>query len=123
MEYFIYAGGIYTSLLIVFHLLFWRIFKWRERLAPLDWVNRSTVQVLNLGITFLFVMLAYVSFFHTRELLHSELGKSLLIFISALWFFRAALQIHFYKLKHPASIGLTGYFLLGGILYGAPLVA
>lgn len=122
-ELFIIGGGIYMLMLDVFHLLFWLIFDWPESLKPLDQINRSTIQVLNLSITFIFVIIAYISLAHTEELLATELGLSLLILISVLWLFRAAQQVVFYGLKYPASIGLTVYFLVGALLYGLPCLS
>jgi len=121
-ETLIIVGGIYTVGLIVFHLLFWRIFKWPETLVTLNSVNKATIQVLNISITFIFVIFAYVSFAHTNELLNTQLGKSLLVLISILWLFRAVQQVVFYKLKHKASVGLTVYFLIGAFLYGIPVI-
>ena len=119
-EALVLAGGVYTVLLIVFHLLFWHIFKWPEALNSLDKVNRSTMQVLNLSITFVFVIFAYVSFMHVDELLGSPLGKLLLVLVSMLWLFRAIQQLMFYGTGHKASVGLALYFLLGALLYGIP---
>lgn len=121
-ELLILAGGAYTILLIVFHVLFWRIFKWPETLDSLNYINKATIQVLNISITFIFFIFAYVSFAHTQELLNTPLGKSLLVLISVLWLFRAVQQVIFYKLKHRASVGLALYFLLGAFLYGAPVI-
>lgn len=119
-EHLIIAGGFYNILLIIFHLLFWRLFKWPETINSLNYVNKATIQVLNISITFIFFIFSYISFAHTQELINTPLGHSLLILISALWFFRAAQQIYFYKLKHIASIGLTFFFILGGMFYGVP---
>jgi hypothetical protein len=119
-EILIIGGGVYMVALIVFHILFWRLFKWPETLASLNNINRSTIQVLNLSITFIFVIFAYISFVHADELLGTELGKSVLILISMLWLFRAVLQVVFYDISHKASIGLTIYFIIGSILYGIP---
>ena len=80
------------------------------------------MQVLNISITFIFFIFAYVSFAHTQELLNTRLGNSLLVLISCLWLFRAAQQVVFYKLKHKASVGLTAFFLLGAFLYGMPVI-
>ena len=121
-ETLIIIGGIYTVALIIFHLLFWRIFKWPESLETSNFINRATIQVLNISITFIFFIFAYISFLHTQELLNTQLGKSLLILISCLWLFRAVLQIIFYKFRHKASIGLTIYFLVGAFLYGVPVI-
>ena len=72
-EILLLVAGAYTAGLIVFHLLFWRIFDWPNKLAGLDPVNRSTMQVLKLSITFIFGIFAWLSFFHVRELLGAVL--------------------------------------------------
>lgn len=122
-EILIISGGVYTVVLIIFHVLFWRIFNWPETLEPLNHINKATIQVLNISITFIFLLFAFVSFFHTQELLETPLGNTFLIFISTLWLFRAGQQVVFYKLKHKASIGLAVYFLVGAFLYGMPAIA
>ncbi len=121
-EVLVVLGGVYTVLLIIFHVLFWRIFKWPETLMSLSVVNRSTMQVLNISITFIFFIFAYVSFAHTDELLNTRLGHSLLSLIACLWLFRAVQQVIFYKLKDRASLALTFCFLLGAVLYGIPAI-
>lgn len=121
-EILIITGGAYTVGLIIFHVLFWRIFKWSETLQSLNDVNKSTMQVLNISITFIFGIFAYISFVHTNELINTRLGNALLILLSCLWIFRAVQQVIFYKLKHKASVGLALYFLVGAFLYGAPAI-
>lgn len=121
-EILIIAGGFYTVALIIFHALFWRIFNWPETLMPLNYINRATMQVLNISITFVFFIFAYISFAHTHELINTQLGNSLLVLISCLWLFRTAQQVIFYKLKHKASVGLTFFFLIGAFLYGVPVI-
>ena len=121
-ELLIIGGGVYTTALIVFHLLFWRLFKWPQTLIALNDVNKATIQVLNISITFIFGIFAYISFVHTQDLLNTHLGRTLLVLISALWLFRAMQQILFYKLKHKISVGLALYFMVGSILYGAPVI-
>ena len=98
--------------------VFWRIFNWPQTLMSLNNTNRATMQVLNISITFIFFILAYISFSHTDELLKTQLGNSLLVLIACLWIFRAAQQVIFYKLQHKASVGLTLFFLTGAFLYG-----
>jgi len=121
-EILIIAGGVYTTGLILFHIFFWKIFKWPKTLEPLSHVNKSTMQVLNISITIIFVIFAYISFVHTHELINTQLGNTLLASISCLWILRAIQQVLFYKLNHKASIGLTFYFLIGSLLYGVPII-
>jgi len=121
-EKLIIAGGIFNLALIIFHLMFWRIFKWPETISSLSFTNKATIQVLNISITFIFFIFSYISFAHTQELITTPLGNSLLVLMSILWLFRALQQIWFYKLKHIASIGLTIFFIIGAALYGIPVI-
>ena len=96
MEALIIAGGFYNIGLIVFHLLFWRIFNWDEELRSLSFVNRATMQVLNISLTFAFIIYSYISFAHTTELLTSSLGHGLLVLMALFWLARAIQQIVFF---------------------------
>lgn len=120
-EALIFAGGVYTVALIVFHVFFWRIFKWPESLASLNHVNRATMKVINISLTFIFFIFAYISFAHADDLLNTGLGRAMLVLISMLWLFRAVLQLVFYGWRHKASVAFTIYFLLGAFLYSAPV--
>lgn len=121
-ENLIIAGGIYNIILIIFHISFWRIFNWPDTINTLSHINKSTIQVLNISITFVFGIFAYISIVHTQELLTTSLGNTLLVFMSALWLFRAIQQVIFYKLKHRASLGLFLFFVGGSIIYAFPVV-
>ena len=122
MESLIKLGGIYNIILVVFHLLFWRIFNWKDDLRSLSFLNKSTMQVVNLSLTIVFVIFAYISLAHTNELLSTPLGKSLLASMALLWLARSAMQVIFYKLKHWSSVAFLFYFLAGGLLYGIPAI-
>lgn len=112
------AGGVFNLAFAIFHLLFWRLFAWKEQLAQLSFINRAIVQVLNLCLTFAFVIFAYVSFAHTQELLTTALGRTLLLGVAVFWFLRAVYQALFFKLRHWASWAFLGAFIGGSVLYG-----
>ncbi len=80
------------------------------------------MQVLNISITSIFFIIAYISFAHTNELLSTKLGHTLLVLLSSLWLSRAVQQVVFYKLKQKASVALTFYFLIGALLYALPVI-
>jgi tryptophan-rich sensory protein len=122
MELLIKLGGAYHILLIIFHLLFWRIFNWQHDLISLSFINRQTMQVMNIILIFIFLIFAWISLVHTQELLSTPLGNHLILLICLLWIVRSVLQVVFYKLNHWASFLLLGYFLAGGILYGIPAI-
>ena len=122
MELLIKLGGVYNIILVVFHLLFWRIFNWKDDLKSLSFLNEQTMQVLNLSLTIVFVMFAYISLVHSNELLTTPLGKSLLFSMALLWLARTAMQAVFYKLKHWSSVAFLAYFFAGALLYGIPAI-
>ncbi|MCF8031632.1 MAG: hypothetical protein K9K66_01435 [Desulfarculaceae bacterium] len=120
--YFIYAGGVLHIGWAVFHLLFPRIFKWGKALEPLDSLNRSIYQVLNLCLTFYFAAAAYLSLAFGPELMSSALGRKLLAVFAAFWLLRLALQQRFFRMVHPLSLLLSLAFLITMLTYGLPLV-
>lgn len=44
----IMIGGIYAFGFLIFHLMFWKIFKWKEQLAKIWPANSAILQVENL---------------------------------------------------------------------------
>lgn len=122
MEYLIKAGGIYNIALVIFHLLFWRIFNWKDDLRSLSFLNRAIMQVLNLSLTFAFVIFSYISLVHTKELISTSLGQSLLSLIALFLFARSAEQVVFFKLKNWRSMAFFVFFLVGTALYAVPAI-
>lgn len=120
MELLIKAGGIYNITLVIFHLLFWCIFNWKEDLRSLNFLNRAIMQVLNVSLTFAFVIFSYISLMHTKELISTSLGQSLLTLIALFWFARSIGQIIFFKLKNWRSTAFLIFFLIGTALYAIP---
>ncbi|MCP4573460.1 MAG: hypothetical protein GY838_13975 [bacterium] len=116
----IHLGGCYHLLLIVFHLLFWRIFDWRHDLQSLSFLNRAIMQVLNIMLTAAFGVFAWISFRHADALLGTDLGRDLLLFMSVFWLLRAGLQAVFFGARHLVSWAFLAFFVLGSVLYGIP---
>ncbi len=121
-ETLIKLGGFYNILLIIFHVMFWRIFNWREDLKTLSFLNKAIMQVINISLTLVFAIFSYISLAHTNDLLSTPLGNALLSLIALFWFARAAQQVIFFKLKHWSSWAFMFFFVLGGVLYGVPVV-
>ena len=119
-EIMILFGGVFNLGFVIFHLLFWRVFRWKKDLVSLTFINRSVMQILNLCLTFVFLIMAYVSFFHYSEIIQTGLGNALLVSFSLFWFLRAIEQVVFFGIKNKASIFLTLIFLLGSVIYLFP---
>ena len=122
MELLVKAGGIYNFVLVIFHLLFRHIFRWDEDLRSLSFLNRAIMPVLNLSLTLAFVIFGYISLVHTKELLTTPLGQSLLILMAVFWFVRAIEQPVFFGLKHWGSVAFMLFFLAGSVLYAVPAI-
>jgi hypothetical protein len=121
-EVMILTGGFYNLGFAIFHLMFWRLFRWKRDLSSLTFINRSVMQILNLCLTFVFLLMAYISFFNTSELIQTNLGKALLVGFSLFWFLRMIEQIIFFGIRNLISIALTLVFLFGCVIYLIPLI-
>ena len=119
----IVAGGIFCLGFAVFHLFFWRLFHWKEDLASLTAINRAVMQIMNLCLMFIFLAMAYVSFFHTLEMASTSLGRTLLVAFSLLWLLRAVEQVIFFGIRNRLSVAFTLIFLLGSLIYAVPVLA
>jgi len=122
MESILLVGGFYHLAGAVFHLMFWKLFHWNKELATLNALNRAVMQILNLCLTFVFIMFAYLSIFYRAELLSTGLGRAVLLLISVFWILRAVEQIVFFGLKSRLSIGMFLIFLTGAFLYSFPFL-
>jgi hypothetical protein len=121
-EILLIAGGLFNIGLAVFYLFFWKVFHWKKDLAKLTSVNRAIMQTLNICLIFVFLMMAYVSFFHRAGMLSTNLGNSPLIFFSLGWFLLAVEQVIFFKIKHRVSLVFTFIFLVGSTIYLLPTI-
>ena len=121
-EVSLFTGGIFNLGFTIFHLFFWKLFDWRNDLASLTPVNRSVMQILNLCLTFMIFLMAYLSLFLPRELLTTKLGNILLIAFALFWFLRMLEQIFVFEVKNGLSVVFTLIFLLGSIFYVVPAI-
>jgi hypothetical protein len=118
----LYTGGFYSLGFAVFHLLFWKLFRWKADLRSLMPINRGIMQILNLRLISVFLLFALLSLLFPRELLSTELGTVLLAAMSVFWFGRAVEQVVFFGLQTGASIAFFVIFIAGGTIYLLPCV-
>jgi len=121
-EISLFAGGVFNLGFAVFHLFFWKLFDWKKDLASLTPINRSVMQILNLCLTFMIFVMSCVSLFMPREMLTTNLGKSLLVAFALFWFFRMLEQIFVFEVRGRLSVVFTLIFLLGSIFYIIPVI-
>ena len=113
------TGGLYSLAFAVFHMLFWRVFRWKADLQRLIPVNRAIIQVLNLRLIYVFLVMGLATVLFPVALLSTELGMFILVATSLFWLMRAIEQIIFFGLHTAASIIIFGVFLIGSGLFAA----
>jgi hypothetical protein len=111
------TGGLYSLAFAVFHMLFWRVFRWKADLQRLIPVNRAIIQVLNLRLIYVFLVVGLATVLFPVALLSTEFGMFILGAVSLFWFMRAIEQIIFFGLHSVASIALFWVFLIGSGLF------
>ena len=115
----LYAAAGYNVALALFHLGFWRIFRWREELPRLHPVNRGVMQAMNVMLVFVFLMLTALLVLNAGEIAGTRLGRSLLAGMMLFWIVRAVLQPIFWR-GQPATTNAAFAVLF---LFGAGLHA
>lgn len=114
----LYAAAGYNVALAVFHLGFWRLFRWKEELPKLHPVNRGVLQVINLMLTFVFLLMAGLQVLLPGEMTATALGRLLLAGLTAFWVVRAVLQPIFWRtMPAGTNAAFVALFLLGAGLH------
>lgn len=97
-------GGVANLGWLVFHCFFWRLFNWKSQLKRLSEVNSGVMQVLNLCLSFVFLLFAAISLLHADELLNPGLGRSLLAGIGIFWILRLIEQPVFFGFSRISNV-------------------
>jgi hypothetical protein len=114
----IYAAAGYNVALALFHLGFWRMFRWSEELPKLHPANRGVMQVINIMLTFVFLSWAGMQLLLADEMANTALGRALLAGIMFFWILRAALQPVFWRSQPKAVNGAFVFlFMIGAGLH------
>jgi len=115
-------AGVIDLGIAAFHLTFWRLFGWPKRLAGLDAVNRALPPVLNIALTGFFIVIGFALVSAPAEALATVFSRRIVGGMAVIYVVRAAIQVPYFGLRHPASILLFAVFLLGFVLHAAALL-
>lgn len=122
MCYLITLAGVYNLLLVIFHLLFWRMFKWKTDLRKLGFANKAIIQILNIQLIYYFLVVAIICFAFPEELVKTNLGRFFLFSNAMFWLIRTLQQFVFLRVKNIFVNYLTVYFFLGVVIFSIPLI-
>lgn len=114
-------AGLINAVFGVFHLCFWDFFDWNKTLACLDAMNRGIMYTFNVCTAFFLFGMAITSIFFRKELMGTKLGKAMLIGFSSFWLLRAILEIVYFDISAPNSIGLFITCVFISVLYAIPV--
>lgn len=118
----IFIGGVHSLFFAFFHMVFWKIFKWKTELEKINLANRAIMQILNLCLVYFFLFVACICFFFTKELYASNLGKAFLCGISLFWLARAIEQFIFLPVNKLFVHVLTLLFVAGFVIFLLPVI-
>jgi hypothetical protein len=115
------AGG-YNLVCAVLHLFFPKMLNWKKDLLTLTKDNRACMKILNLCLMFFWLIFAFIYLFHTKALVDSSLGHSIMGCMILFWIFRIfILQPVYIGIKTKESITMILFFLIGLFLNIIPL--
>lgn len=121
-ETLILLGGLHSLGFAIFHMAFWKVFHWPRALASTGAATRAVAQILNLRLIYVLLGMAALCFFLPRELLGTRLGHALLAGMSLFWVGRTVEQFVFLRYNTWLVHVLTVLFVVGALLFAAPLL-
>lgn len=120
-ETLIFACGLHSLCLALFHVAFWKLFDWPSSLQSTGLATRAIVQILNLRLIHVFLGVAALCFFLPQDMAGTRLGQALLAGMSLFWIGRTIEQFVFLRVNHPFVHALTLVFASGAVLFALPL--
>ena len=113
--------GIYNLGFVLFHIAFWKLFKWKTDLRKTSVANKAIIQILNTRLIYVFMIFGIIYLFYQHQLYSSNLGNFLLIAVFGFWLGRTIEQFIFLSVKSKMVNILTVVFIMGVILHMIPL--
>lgn len=122
MTTIIYLCGSYSIAFALFHIGFWKMFRWEHELKKLTFANKAIVQILNIQLTYYLFFVAFVCFAFPTELQTTKLGNFFLSGTSVFWLFRTIQQFIFLRKNNYKIHILTLILIIGTILFALPVL-
>ena len=117
----LYICGIYNLSFAVFHMYFWKIFRWNEDLKGNSMANRAIIQILNIRLIYVFLLMAFIYLLYPEQLTETKVGLVLLIGFLGFWTGRFIEQFIFLRVKSKMATVLTIILFVGIILHLLPI--
>ncbi|TGL63287.1 hypothetical protein [Leptospira sarikeiensis] len=121
-EILIRSGAVFNLGFALFHIFFWKLFDWKKESKRMSLANSAILQILNLCLILVFIMMSWISWFFTEDLLTSGLGKTIMFFFGLFWAARLLEQFIFLRVNRLQVHILSFLFLIGTLLYSVPFL-
>jgi hypothetical protein len=113
-------AGVLSVIFTLFHTAFYWIFKWSQTLTVLHPTNKAILLTLNVCGILLLLYSVIMSLGHTRQLIETTIGKSLLLFFASFYLVRILCEIAFFGFKMPSSLIIITICLIPAICFALP---
>jgi len=113
--------GFYNLAFAIFHILFWKIFKWNDDLKKSSISTRAIIQILNIRLIYVFILMSIIYLFYSDQLIETQIGFFLLIGFLGFWIGRTIEQFIFLRVKSKMVTILTITFIIGIVIHMIPL--
>ena len=114
--------GLHSLGFAAFHITFWALFRWPKTLASTTLANRAILQIANVQLIWVFLCIGGLCLRFPDALIHTALGRAVMLGMSGFWLLRLIQQFVFLRVKHPLVHGLSVLFALGAALFALPIV-
>ena len=89
--------GVLLIILSLIHVAFPYYFKWKKELSTLSLVNRQMIYVHTFFISVTIFSMGILCLSNGRELVHTNLGRSIALGLAIFWFLRLLFQFFVYS--------------------------
>lgn len=91
-------GGVLSATIGIGHCFFYRGFGWRMDFEKTRHLTARVLYTIHLFLIPMFLLFAYLSLIHTKELAGTTaLGRSLSLFYALFWFVRGIWQVIYFR--------------------------
>ena len=109
----IIIGSCLTILMIIFHVSFPKIFKWKKDFQRITVTNKRIFFTIHVALFLFFIIIAIITLVHINDLIKCEgINFSLLLLISLFWLWRMIWQIFYFKPEKGSKLLYMHYILI-----------
>jgi hypothetical protein len=114
-------AGMVSGLFFLFHIGFYWLFNWSQSLLSLNSGDRAIMLTFNLVVILFLLYSAILSLGHTRELIKTTVGKSVLIFFAAFYIARILCEFLYFGFRFLESVVVISICLIPAVCFALPV--